>query len=286
MANEIKNYYLAPSWDYVPEINPGVTIELWNLVTSPTEMVPPLLAAKSRPEESKTMRSTKNQFEWIRERGGEKKFGVWAKFLQMVGFGLNLGLRRNNSVHLLYKFDTIETREAYPTHEYVEAMVKDPSVARYLKKTGFKQPLYIVVGTKVVHKATVQQVKKKEISTDASITVGIAPTTNSMLVGPELSISSNIGETIGFKESPAFIFAFRLRKVRVNVRMEIEEDGDAREGATLGEDVESTSEIFDVLGVEGTDWKAAEWDTNIGGDDTEVDDNDEKVFVTLPIQGN
>ncbi|KAH6867374.1 hypothetical protein B0T10DRAFT_46330 [Thelonectria olida] len=285
MANEVKNYFLAPSWDYVTEANAGVTISLWNLVTSPTDTVPPLLAAKSQPKDAETLKSTKEHFQWIRERGNDKKFGVWTKFLQMIGLGLNLGHHRSKSVHLLYKFDTIETREAYPTPEYVKQMVEDPSVVRYLKKTGFEQPLYMVVGTKAVTGATVQQVEKKLTSTDASVAADLTTLGAPVSLGPEISISSNTSETLGFKKSPGFIFAFRLRKVRVNALMEIEDDGDEREGTALGEYEETVENGFDVLGVEENDSRAHESDANIGGDETEVEDNDETVYVTLPLEG-
>ncbi|KAH7116514.1 hypothetical protein B0J13DRAFT_599978 [Dactylonectria estremocensis] len=263
MANEVKNYFLAPSWDYVTEANAGVTISLWNLVTSPMKMVPPLLAAKSQPKDGDMLKSTKENFEWTREQGGEKKFGIWTKFLQVVGFGLNVGHHRNKSVRFQYKFDTIETREAYPTPEYVAQMVKNPSVA--------------VTG------ATVQMVENKEIGTDLNITVDATPARNPVSLGPELSLSSNKAETLGFQGPSEFIFAFRLRRVRVNARMEVESDDDEREGTALGEDGEPVSDGFDVLGVEDNDMRASDLDSDIRGAEMEADDNDEKVYVTLPI---
>ncbi|KAI1451524.1 hypothetical protein F4805DRAFT_463705 [Annulohypoxylon moriforme] len=93
----------------------------------------------------------------------EKKFGVWTTFLdQLIGIGLKVGHKRASSIHDLYRFERIETKEAYPTKEYVGRMVKTEAVKKYLERFEFKKPVYLVVGVKVVSGTTVKQILKKD----------------------------------------------------------------------------------------------------------------------------
>lgn len=151
MANEVKNYFLSSSWDYSPVDQPGVTIALWNIVTSPTRMVPPLATATAVPADAQTGKTTKRGFEWTHEREREKKFGVWTKFLSsLLGAGIDIGHKRRTSVLDMYTFDEMVTNEAYPPDEYLEEIVQKGPVRRYLERSDFEKPVYVVVGTKAV----------------------------------------------------------------------------------------------------------------------------------------
>jgi hypothetical protein len=277
MANEVKNYFLSPSWDYTPDAKPGLTIALWNIVTSPTKMVPPLVAATAAPAADDTATSTKTGFEWTRERDKENRFGVWTKFLDMlVGIGIDIGHKRKTSIHDLYTFDEMVTKEAFPAPEYVERMVKEGPAKKYLEKFDFEKPLYLVVGTKAVSGTNVKQVLKKEQSTDFKLSVDATNTAAPLSLGPELGVSDSKGDTLSFKGSSDFVFAFRIQKIVVNRQFEIQDEDGETEGAVLGID-EETGEGFEVQGVEGSDSRVADLP---GGKEEMVNDGEEQVCVT------
>lgn len=78
MANQIKQYFLAPSWDYPP----NGSIALGNIIVSPTRPVPAVVAATSAAgSEGLNISSTKHGVEWQKGKTNAHKFGIWTKLL-------------------------------------------------------------------------------------------------------------------------------------------------------------------------------------------------------------
>lgn len=75
MANQIKQYFLAPSWDYPPK----GPIALGNLIVSPSRPVPALVTAYSAAGSEGPISSTKHGVEWQKGRSNAHKFGIWTK---------------------------------------------------------------------------------------------------------------------------------------------------------------------------------------------------------------
>lgn len=282
MANQVKNYFLAPSWDYSPDVRPGITIALWNIVSSPTRMVPPLAAATAVPSEENTSKSTKTGFEWVRERDKGKKFGVWTKFLSSIlGGSIDVGHKRTASVHDLYTFDEMTTKEAFPSTEYLEKMVKEGPVKKYLERFNFEKPVYIVVGIKAVSGSTVKQVLNKERSTDFKISIDAAQLGTPVSLGPEAVVSSSNSDILGFKGSSNFVFAFRIRKIIVDRDFQVLDEDDEREGTALGLDDDEISDGFIVKGLEGRDSGVADVPD---AREEMVEEGDEIICVTTFVE--
>ncbi|KAI0544646.1 hypothetical protein F4679DRAFT_564144 [Xylaria curta] len=278
MANEVKNYFLSPSWDYAPNGKPGVTIALWNIVSSPTNMVPPLAAASAVPTNDQTSETSKQGFEWSRERDKEKKFGVWTKFLStLLGLGVDIGHERKTFIYDSYTFKDMITKEAFPTDDYLEKMVKEDAVRKYLERFDFKKPIYIVVGTKAVSGTNFKQILRKERSTDLKLGADLTQTGAPASLGPEFVVSDNNNNTIGFKDSSDFVFAFRIRKILVTRELKIQDQDDV-EGGALGEYDDGPEEKIEIKGLEGSDSKEA----NLAGSREQmVEDGEEQVCVTV-----
>ncbi|KAK4076880.1 hypothetical protein Purlil1_12535 [Purpureocillium lilacinum] len=278
MANEVKNYFLSPSWDYAPDGKPGVTIALWNIVSSPTNMVPPLAAASTVPTDNQTGETSKHSFEWIREHDKEKKFGVWTKFLSTIlGLGIDIGHKRKTSIHDLYTFKAMVTKEAFPTDGYLEKMAQEGAVRKYLERFDFKKPVYIVVGTKSVSGTNVKQIRKKEGSIDSALSADLMQRGAPVSLGPEFVVSNNNHDTIGFKGSSDFVFAFRIRKILVTREFRIRDQDDV-EGGALGEYYDQPEEKPVIKGLEGSDSKGANF---AGSQEEMVEDDEEQVCVTV-----
>lgn len=89
MTNETKQYFLAPSWDY-PPCGP---IALGNIIVSPLQPVPPLITTDDHnivPEGLIT--SNKHGVEWVRETTRAHKFGIWTKFIEIIGLNVRLDI--------------------------------------------------------------------------------------------------------------------------------------------------------------------------------------------------
>jgi hypothetical protein len=87
MSNQVKQYFLAPSWDYPP----GGAIALGNIIASPARAVPAVATAASAAtgQEEGLIASTKHGVEWEKGKTRAHKFGIWTKLL-VASLGLPL----------------------------------------------------------------------------------------------------------------------------------------------------------------------------------------------------
>ncbi|ATY62619.1 hypothetical protein A9K55_008741 [Cordyceps militaris] len=279
MANEVKNYFLAPSWDYSPSSQPSVTVCLWNFVSSPTKMVPPLAAATARPTASDIGETTKQGFEWLRERNKESKIGIWTKFLATLfpGLDVDVGIHGAKTAQNLFTFETMVTKEAYPSDEYLQRMVSHGPVRKYLERFDFKRPVYVVVGTKEVSKANVKHVATRSLGADLRLSADLTMTGTPASLGPEASTAHSRRDMTGFQDSSDFVFAFRLRKLVIDPQFNISSYDDAK-GGVLGDDAENSNRI-PIVRLEKTDSTAPA----VGGRQEIVEEGNEQVSVTLLI---
>lgn len=276
MANQVKNYFLSPSWDYSPSCPPSTTIALWNIVSSPTKIVPPLAAASCLPAADQLGETTKQGFEWANERDKEKKFGVWTKSLSsFLSSGVSIGYQHSSSIHDLYSFEELVTREAYPTEDYLAMMVKKGAVRKYLERFDFKKPVYIVVGTKTVSGTNVKHVAKQDGRTECKLSVDLTLTGAPTSLAPGLDAKNKKSDSIEFKGSSDFVFAFRIRKILVSREFTIKDQDDV-EGGALGDYDDEEEEAIKIQGLEERDTE---------GDDPALQemrqDDGKQVFVTV-----
>lgn len=91
MANQIKQYFLAPSWDYPP----NGSIALGNIIVSPTRPVPALVTRAATPTAGSEglISSTKQGVEWQKGKTNAHQFGIWTKLLVFSSLLLFLSLK-------------------------------------------------------------------------------------------------------------------------------------------------------------------------------------------------
>jgi hypothetical protein len=274
MANEIKNYFLAPSWDY-PRNGP---ITLGNIVRTPDKIVPPLYAHKPTDSDPPINLSSKTGVDWSRAKAAEGSFGVWAKFLQFLGVGLDIGVDFKNADDRIYHFERIDTEEFFPDEEAIRKRMATPAVKSYLEKSRFRKEVYMIVGIKRVTGANVKSTVERERGGELDIALdGTVLTGAPVSVGPKVKYKTRKKDEMSFEGSTDFVFAFRLRKVRVNKKDEVGQD-DYRKGTLLEDQVDEVpvSETFTMLGLEDRDASAEDF----GLEEHEyVMDGEEKVRV-------
>ncbi|KAL2145796.1 hypothetical protein VTI28DRAFT_6295 [Corynascus sepedonium] len=259
MANEIKQYFLAPSWDYPP----NGPIALGNIIRSPTRPVPPLLAATSvgRP----LISTTKHNVEWTRDKASTHSFGVWTKFVESVG--VNLGFEASNATQDVFRFERMCTEEYFPDEAFLAKALASEGVQRQLalakrRRRGMmgvgRAPVYVIVGVKTVSGAQVRRMKARaggvqaEVAVDAAL-MGAAGVP--MSVGPAVGVGWEREESMTFEGSDDFVFAYRVRKVWLGGSEKGVRQEDYFRGAMLGlgnreafqEEVEPESVVLEDL---------------------------------------
>jgi hypothetical protein len=257
MANEVKKYFLAPNWDCIPGDG---RIALGNIVALPINPVPALVSVKTAEEDAKVLRSSKTDVEWSQEKHGEKRFGIWTKFLQSVlGISIDLGVSRQSSQSVVFQFEKMVTEEIFLGEDedvYVKEAVKAKNVQRYLKRSKFKKPVFMIVGIKWVTGAVVKRVAKRDEGGKLLVSVDATGQGVPVSLGPEISVSSGSGDSVSFKGSSDFVFALRVRKVRISQDGEVDTDefGES-DGAVFGDEADEGgyAQKVKILGLEAGD---------------------------------
>ena len=128
-----------------------------------------------------------------------------------------------------------------------------------------------VTGARVKNTVEMQRGVELKVALDGTVLTG-APVS----IGPKVKYKTSGKDEMSFTGSTDFVFAFRLRKVRVK-KNELELD-DYRKGTLLGDQVDEVplSETFSVLGLEDRDVSAKDFGLK---DQELVMDGVEKVQV-------
>jgi hypothetical protein len=271
MANQVKNYFLAPSTDYPP----NTVLSLGNVVISSKRAVPALaLAPLSFPPPSQ-ISSSKSDFQWTRNHTSSVKLGVWAKFLEFLDLGVSTDT--SNTRQEVYSFAQMDTIEFFPDDEYVRTALTAPAVKHYLERQRFSKSVYMVVGIKSVQGATVKTIRSSDRGAGLRAGVDLALVGGPPVApGVEAEGRFGNGEEVAFSGDKEFGFAFRVRKVRIR-RSGIVAQNDYNRNTLLGvddddddgDDGESQENHFLVEGLEeeDADFQDSQVEFVIDGDD-------------------
>src|SRR5271170_2986686 len=152
MANQMKTYFLSPTWDYPP----SGPIKLGAIIASPSRANAPLNLSSipAIPATSLIPTTAKHNWEWHRKKSREGKVGIWTRFLQVVlGVEADVGVNwdvRNDEV---FKFERMESQSFMPDEAYVVEAMKAQGVVRFMEKSNFKKPVYMITAVRVVYGA-------------------------------------------------------------------------------------------------------------------------------------
>ncbi|KAF2809683.1 uncharacterized protein BDZ99DRAFT_532255 [Mytilinidion resinicola] len=136
------------------------------------------------------------------------------------------------------KLETSFMKGDWKLAEYVKASILQPTVKQYFEANPKKTP-YMIIGFKVARGAENIRKKLREGGADAS--VGIDGTMVGIPVsgGPKAGFSNTNSNSVGFGGSSDFVFAHRVRKIKINWKtMDIESEDYIR-GAAYHEGVET-----------------------------------------------
>ncbi|RAH67611.1 uncharacterized protein BO66DRAFT_393792 [Aspergillus aculeatinus CBS 121060] len=238
MANQTPYFFFAPTWDYPPP--PAGPIQLGNVLTSLHKPDQPLFTA-SPPAESEVFASDKTGVTFSRERLRAGKFGILTQFLSFLGVGVDVGGGWERSDEETFRFETITTSQFVPRSSYIQEKCIDasPVVQRWLERSRYRKPLYLIVGLKVVHGAKAGRSRTgREIGGNLAATVdgtvwsgGVVPVAG----GPEFELTRSKKVGMDWENGGDFVLAFRVKRIKVARKTnEVREVEDYGKGAMLG----------------------------------------------------
>ncbi|KAM0229214.1 hypothetical protein ACHAP5_011721 [Fusarium lateritium] len=230
MANREFFYFYAPTWDYPPE----GPIKLGNVLSSVKRPHLPLLTAPPS-DEAGIFKTEKKSVEYTKEKLRSGRFSILTKFLSVFGFGIDVGAEIERSNEETFKFDTLETTQFIPTSAYLQGCIESEDIRRWLEKSRYRKPLYVITGLKVVTKAEANTTKSRTVGGNLSAEVdGTIWSGGAVPVSGGPGVKGKIGSKQGVKwEGGNFVFAFRVSKVRVAKTGKVASEKEFTQGAML-----------------------------------------------------
>ena len=203
-----KTYFLAPSFDYVPDRY----IDLGRIIVDPSDPGTSLNPDSPKPPLSSVQTFIQKDCEKAIEQRENVKVGIWARFAGQFGIG-NFGVSTNSVKNDVYKFQELETRLFQPTDEYIEETLQCPKVVQFAAKSRYRKPLFMITGVKIARGANISRevIKARELS--AKVGVDGMPGGVPVVVAVGGEVSELLREKEKFDAPSDFVFAFRLRKI-------------------------------------------------------------------------
>ncbi|KAJ1327388.1 hypothetical protein MN608_06715 [Microdochium nivale] len=288
MSSQVKSYILAPTWDYPP----NGPLKLGSIIVSPSQPVPALLSLPQPPTAATTSNSfstTKHDVSWSHEKQLSGHFGIWTSFLQFMGVDVGLEMSRGRSD--VFEFDTMVTEERYPDDEAVAAAVtSSPRAMQFLARHGLRpqKGLFVIVGVKTVSGARVRRKTLSETGVESEVSLDAAVAAAAgvpVSLGPSAGLHKSESDDVSFQGSDDFVFAFRVRRIKIAAGGKEVTQEDYRKGALYssgklhgGESGEGSEKpVYSILGLEENDFVSE--DAGLEKIPGLCDDNGEEVLV-------
>ncbi|KAK1755456.1 hypothetical protein QBC47DRAFT_189674 [Echria macrotheca] len=215
-----KTYFFLPTWDTPPP--PTGLLRLGTLLMSPSDPTTPLSAGipSATPSDFPPVfetRKTSVTYSTATRRSGT--VALFASFLSIItGVGADIAVSHSSSSSLDFWFRELDTIEFEPTLEFLQhAVATAPAAVEYATKSRFRKRLYIVTGLKIARGAQMRTAGARANAVVAGINVdGTAVAGVPLGGGFKVSPGWGSDETGGFGGSDDFVFAFRVKKLRVS----------------------------------------------------------------------
>jgi len=138
--------------------------------------------------------------------------GFSATVLSLLPFGVG-GDTEKGTTHR-FEIKKVEEKLFDPSLDYVQKSVLQPDVLAYLAKNNYRKAVYMIVGIRIGHDATISHGKNTKVGGNINATVPGA------VIGVPLEIGANAKASRDNKTHQQesipndFVFAYRLREVR------------------------------------------------------------------------
>jgi len=281
-----KAYFEMPNFDYPPG-----TIQLGQIIDNPK--LPGSIIGQPYMPLPQSHESYKTNWEKEKRLTLNGSMGIWTQFLATV---LDIRGNANGSLVLedssFLKFQRLETLffSPDPSPEYVKSSMLQPTVKQYFENNLRKTP-YMITGVKVARGAEGIKRKVREASGNAQVKINGRTSSEPASSGPQIGWKRSLMSEETFTASSDFVFAYRLRKIKIIWKtMDIESKDFVRGvvyheglGAAEDRDTEDTSEIASAS-LEDRDLGIISDTKNIPSDwtiTTAEDEEDEEDCMTV-----
>ena len=151
------------------------------------------------------------QTNWTAEVGHRKqgKIGLWTKFLQVMGVGIDFSVNYDVGKTDIYAFNRVETRFFAPDRVYVEESMSAPEVREFIARSKFRANIYMITGIKVAIGASVTSAKLRQHGIHVQLGVDGTAVGVPLSLGPNVEVSSGRTQGSTFDHASDFVFAFR-----------------------------------------------------------------------------
>jgi hypothetical protein len=215
MAAEVPQYLKATSYDLPPK-----AVALGSFIESPEfpdEILNHGQIVTIDPEPSIHIQPNWKE---VVEDVKKGKIGLWARFVQNLGIGAEIGVGGNNDNSQKLFFKRLETTAFHPDAAYLDEALRRSRIQMHLKHSQHA-PIYMVTGIKVVKgpDATVKTSVIRARQANANIGVSATIYGASIHLGPEAEGSMSKSRTVEFGgpsdvgDASHFVFAYRLREI-------------------------------------------------------------------------
>jgi hypothetical protein len=157
--------------------------------------------------------------------------GIFGDALAAIGMHFHLSAGRTKGSSSVLYAEEIKTIGFEPDQKYIEASMAVARVTFFYDRTKWKEPVYMIVGIKIAHRAAYSSGNAQ--LHDAVAKVGASVPGSPMVLGPEYK--GSWGEAMGqwFGNSTDFVLAIRVRKIMLAPDDVIHDHGEYREGANM-----------------------------------------------------
>lgn len=218
------------------------------------------------PLEAEASERVVNKILYRVDDGNVTKIGFSASVLSLLPFELS-GERKHHTTHE-YEIERVEEKTIHPSLDYVKKSVFEPEVLSYLASTLYRKPLYMVVGVRVAYDAKITHTEQRERAGEIKATVPGSLVGIPLDLGAETRFGNDRGFTQQMHMSYAFVFAYRLRRIRYS-----------RSHATARASDYSKGNLYQVGGPDPTARKQADSENVTNNVYKGVEDEIERVSI-------
>ena len=268
MAARLLQYQKAPTYDLPPDAVP-----LGSVIKNPQYPDAILNKGQIVPIEPSPTPVIQPNYKDTVENVRKGKIGIWARLVQSVGAGAELGASGSNDISHEYFFEKLETVSFFPDPVYLNDALQKSRIKIYLEASEHA-PVYMVTGVKVVRGAntTVKTAMARSRAAQANLGVSATVFGTPVTIGPEAVGSTSKKQIVSFG-GPAnggdltdFVIGYRLTVINFAKK----DSGWAAasepflQGAMMGEEVVRTAETVVKIVPIGDDIVALqkEWDNS------------------------
>ncbi len=199
--------------------------------------------------------------------------GVFAQFLQLAtggsGIGPEIDVERSRQTANRFAFDTMTTLSFEPTPQYVEEATKTPAVQAWLREPRQRfspvVTLFLVTGMKLVNGARIKY--SSSGSTAFTANLGVDVPALGFTAGPKGRWTSADDDETEFSRESEFIFAFRVKRLRIGRKISTEDYSKGAFLANAGDTKNDASEPILADDIDGSAFENAYFVSDATEDD-------------------